>query len=234
MEEKIYYVYAYIRLDTNTYFYIGKGKDNRYLRLDNRKQHFMNIVNKSNAQGAAIYADRYVFQFDAEKNVGGYMSVVDINNMEVVSEFALNLGAECHGNNICFGKKYSVDDTFPTLYISEGDSINERFRCFVLRLANDLSTFTIVQTIEFVGERYESSRQRDWIVDAENNLLYTYSKNGINQETELLQFGLPSLDNSNIELSDSDIKDSGIVYEFINQGCCIINGKFYFAFIKKN
>lgn len=46
MEEKIYYVYAYIRLDTNTYFYIGKGKDNRYLRLDNRKQHFMNIFNK--------------------------------------------------------------------------------------------------------------------------------------------------------------------------------------------
>lgn len=46
MEEKIYYVYAYVRLDTNTYFYIGKGKDNRYLRLDNRKQHFMNIFNK--------------------------------------------------------------------------------------------------------------------------------------------------------------------------------------------
>ena len=45
MENK-YYVYAYVRLDTNTYFYIGKGKDNRYLRLDNRKQHFMNILNK--------------------------------------------------------------------------------------------------------------------------------------------------------------------------------------------
>lgn len=35
-----------MRLDTNTYFYIGKGKDNRCLRLDNRKQHFMNILNK--------------------------------------------------------------------------------------------------------------------------------------------------------------------------------------------
>ena len=44
--ERKYYVYGYIRLDTNTYFYIGKGKDNRYLRLDNRKQHFMNIYNK--------------------------------------------------------------------------------------------------------------------------------------------------------------------------------------------
>ena len=44
--ENNYYVYAYVRLDTNTFFYIGKGKDNRYLRLDNRKQHFMNIFNK--------------------------------------------------------------------------------------------------------------------------------------------------------------------------------------------
>lgn len=41
-----YYVYGYVRLDTNTYFYIGKGKNNRYLRLDNRKDHFMNIINK--------------------------------------------------------------------------------------------------------------------------------------------------------------------------------------------
>ena len=45
MEERKYYVYGYIRLDTNSYFYIGKGKDNRYLRLDNRKSHFMNIFN---------------------------------------------------------------------------------------------------------------------------------------------------------------------------------------------
>ena len=29
MKTKNYYVYRYIRLDTNTYFYIGKGKDDR-------------------------------------------------------------------------------------------------------------------------------------------------------------------------------------------------------------
>ena len=43
---RIYYVYGYIRLDTNTYFYIGKGKNKRCERLDNRKEHFMNIFNK--------------------------------------------------------------------------------------------------------------------------------------------------------------------------------------------
>ena len=38
-----YYIYGYIRLDTNTYFYIGKGKGNRYKRIDIRSLHFKNI-----------------------------------------------------------------------------------------------------------------------------------------------------------------------------------------------
>lgn len=54
MKDK-YYVYGYVRLDTNTYFYIGKGKDNRYLRLDNRKQHFMNILNKVDCAVEILY-----------------------------------------------------------------------------------------------------------------------------------------------------------------------------------
>lgn len=45
MEDRNYYVYGYIRLDTNTYFYIGKGKNNRYLELKgSRSSHFKNII----------------------------------------------------------------------------------------------------------------------------------------------------------------------------------------------
>lgn len=50
-----YYVYAYVRLDTNTYFYVGKGKNDRFLRLDNRRKHFMNILNKVECAVEIIY-----------------------------------------------------------------------------------------------------------------------------------------------------------------------------------
>lgn len=46
INERNYYVYGYIRLDTNSYFYIGKGKNNRCERMNNRKAHFLSIVNK--------------------------------------------------------------------------------------------------------------------------------------------------------------------------------------------
>ena len=41
-----YYVYIYWRLDINEPFYIGKGHDDRWKRLDKRNKHFINILNK--------------------------------------------------------------------------------------------------------------------------------------------------------------------------------------------
>lgn len=40
-----FYIYRYIRLDTNTPFYVGKGKGNRAFTLYKRNQYFKNIVN---------------------------------------------------------------------------------------------------------------------------------------------------------------------------------------------
>ena len=53
--ESCYYVYQYIRLDTGSIFYIGKGKDNRYLRLDSRNDHFKNIINSTECVVEIIY-----------------------------------------------------------------------------------------------------------------------------------------------------------------------------------
>lgn len=43
--ENIYYVYEWIRLDTNEPFYVGKGHGNRWKDLYSRNKHFNNIVN---------------------------------------------------------------------------------------------------------------------------------------------------------------------------------------------
>ena len=41
-----YYIYAYWRLDNDSIFYIGKGKNDRWKRLDRyHNKHFMNIIN---------------------------------------------------------------------------------------------------------------------------------------------------------------------------------------------
>lgn len=45
MKDEIYYVYEWIRLDTNEPFYVGKGKGNRCYELKSgRNKHFINIV----------------------------------------------------------------------------------------------------------------------------------------------------------------------------------------------
>ena len=53
--ENCYYVYQYIRLDNGTIFYVGKGKNNRYLRLDSRNKHFTNILNSVECAVEIIY-----------------------------------------------------------------------------------------------------------------------------------------------------------------------------------
>jgi len=45
-ENKIYYVYEWIRLDTNEPFYVGKGHGDRYFRTNSRSDYFKNIYKK--------------------------------------------------------------------------------------------------------------------------------------------------------------------------------------------
>lgn len=41
-----FYVYVYWRLDTNEIFYVGKGRNDRWKRLNKRNEHFKKIINK--------------------------------------------------------------------------------------------------------------------------------------------------------------------------------------------
>lgn len=50
-----YYVYGYIRLDNNSYFYIGKGRNHRCYELFNRSKEFMDILNSVPCAVEIIY-----------------------------------------------------------------------------------------------------------------------------------------------------------------------------------
>lgn len=54
MNKNIYYVYEWIRLDTNKVFYIGKGHGNRYKDMSMRNKYFLNVVNKVGKENIQI------------------------------------------------------------------------------------------------------------------------------------------------------------------------------------
>ena len=85
----IYYVYGYIRLDTNTYFYIGKGKNKRYLNINERTKHFKNILNKTECVVEILYdnlTEEEAFQleidtiYDLVFNEGYGIDIIGIEN----------------------------------------------------------------------------------------------------------------------------------------------------------
>ena len=53
---KNYYVYEWIRLDTNEPFYVGKGKNDRCFTIRKRNKHFCDILKscEENSIGIAI------------------------------------------------------------------------------------------------------------------------------------------------------------------------------------
>lgn len=90
---KRFYVYAYVRLDNNTYFYIGKGTGKRYRELwTGRTKHFQNIINsipcaieilydnlteeeslmiEQEVIEDLVFNEGYTMEFDTEKNING-------------------------------------------------------------------------------------------------------------------------------------------------------------------
>ena len=85
-----FYVYRYIRLDTNTPFYVGKGKGNRaYLLNSGRNQYFKNIVNSIPYEIEFILED-----LTEEESFAKEMEFIKLYKSEGYCEANLTLGGE--------------------------------------------------------------------------------------------------------------------------------------------
>jgi hypothetical protein len=96
----MFYVYEHIRNDTNAIFYVGKGKGNRAYRINNRNEHWHNIVNK--AQGFTV---RFVAK-DLDEELAYLCEEERIDQLE---KLGIKLSNICPGGKgVGSGKKHPM------------------------------------------------------------------------------------------------------------------------------
>lgn len=194
-------------------------------------------------QSAAIDGD-YLFY------VSGGRSVISLYNMKSKTLlFSKKLKGGTwdlyHSNQSTFGVDYyDSNDYFPLLYVSQ--RANQEGRCFteVFRIlpsrddsSIDISSFEVklVQTIYYpVMSEANSMGNVNTVIDQENRVMYTYSRNNNKQDTnyrtcKISRFEIPDIHQQEVYLEDKDIKDSYMLScsAFLMQGGCIRNGKLY-------
>lgn len=228
------------RNNTKTYDPIPTTPDeNAYLYIDE-------ISNEGIAhQSAACYGDYAFF-------ISNKMIHVMVYNMRTNQRFftlkqdPLGTGTIYHCNQACFGtQKYSEEDPFPLLYISQFQ--NKSNRCFitVFRILPAFSdadqeysdfTFERIQTIYFPVATDENCLNNvNAVIDPNHRFIYTYSRNNNSaaenyQKCKISKFNLPeSIAPGSVYLTNNDLLDSFFVdARAVNvQGGAYHNGMLY-------
>lgn len=175
-------------------------------------------------QSAACFGD-YAF-FISNKMVNTMVFNMRTNTkIFTLKQKALGSENVYHCNQACFGtQKYSEEDPFPLLYISQFQ--NKDNRCFitvfrVLPTSTGLDqeytsfAFELIQTIYFpIATDDNSLYNVNAVIDTDKHFIYTYSRNNNTDAENYMQckiskFNIPDpLESSVVFLSDSDILDS--------------------------
>lgn len=194
-------------------------------------------------QSASIH-DNYLFYVSLGRNV---ISLYDMKSKTILCSKNLKGGDGnvYHSNQTSFGVDYyASDDYFPLLYISQRANEDKRcftevFRIFPSREDNsiDISSFDVklVQTIYYpVMSEANSMGNVNTVIDQENRLMYTYSRNNNKQDSnygtcKISCYEIPDVHQKEVYLENEDIIDSYMLpCRAINmQGGCIKNGKLY-------
>lgn len=100
-EDRGYYVYEYWRLDNNTCFYVGKGKENRCYEVYSRSNHFLNILKNTEVAMVVVYdnlSETVAFQIESYL-IHQYV-------------FEEGYGCNCVGHKCVSGQPYLVNSTW--------------------------------------------------------------------------------------------------------------------------
>lgn len=190
-------------------------------------------------QSAACYGDYAFF-------ISNKMIHVMVYNMKTnqkifyLTQDPLGTGTIYHCNQACFGtQKYSEEDPFPLLYISQHQNKSNRSFIQVFRvlptsagIGQEYTAFAFekIQTIFFPILTDDNSLGNvNAVIDTDNHSIYTYSRNN-NVDAEnymqckISKFCIPNpLESGSVYLSDSDILDS----YFIPTGAANMQGGAY-------
>ena len=176
-------------------------------------------------QSAACYGD-YAFLISNKMinvrvfNMRNNTRVFDLKNQP-----PLGTGTIYHCNQACFGtQKYSEEDYFPLLYISQFQNKNNRCFIQVFRVLPtsagsgqefEAFAFDLVQTIYLpVFTDDNSLFYANAVIDTDNHYIYTYSydRNSAAEtyhQCKISKFNIPDpLGASSVKFSDEDILDS--------------------------
>ena len=176
-------------------------------------------------QSAACYGD-YAFLISNKMiNVRVFNMRTNTRVFDLRNQTPLGTGTIYHCNQACFGtQKYSEEDYFPLLYISQFQNKNNRCFIQVFRVLPTSSgtgqeftafTFDKIQTIYFPAFTDENCLYyANAVIDTDNHFIYTYSydKNSAAEtfhKCRITKFNIPNpLDSNSITLNDIDILDS--------------------------
>ena len=199
---------------------------------------------KQSYQGMDVWND-YIFSFQNT----GYLSVYTTDGKtlkQVVKPFQIASHHEKnHCNEVTFGRiRYEKDDPFPLIYVAQCQrgSINGRKDVlYVERIAPDMKSTTLVQTIVFKDRNKLFGYALNWAVDAERNYLYGYGNTVDNTNPtnrhRIVKFRIPELSESTdgiVTLTEKDLLENYLIedtyqapFNPIGQGLMIRDGLLY-------
>ncbi len=176
-------------------------------------------------QSAACYGD-YAFLISNKMiNVRVFNMRTNTRVFDLRNQTPLGTGTIYHCNQACFGtQKYSEEDPFPLLYISQHQNKSNRSFIQVFRVlptsagsGQEYTAFAFekIQTIYFPVLTDDNSLGNvNAVIDTDNHFIYTYSRNNNSTaenygKCKISKFKIPdALESASVILSDEDILDS--------------------------